>query len=62
LGADSVQSGHRDHLVTVAQRGYSFGLLAVYSAKFAPEAMNTFAKCYAGLRAASSVGAQWQCS
>ena len=74
------------HLVTVAQRGYSFCLLAVCSAKFADrcflertarptdalgdaepsrvvgtliaEAMNTFAKSYAGPRAASSVHRQ----
>jgi hypothetical protein len=49
-------------VVTVAQRGYSLGLLAFYSTKLAPEAMNTFAGCHAGLtRAASSVVAQLQC-
>ena len=46
------------HLVTAAQRGYSFALLEVYGAKFT-EAMKTFAEYYAYL--ASSACARRRC-
>jgi hypothetical protein len=86
----SAQLEFKLHLVTVAQHRYSFGLFAVYSAKFVgrcflkgatrpaicakesrtksraaemlvAEAMNTFAKCYAGRIASSSMLVPCRC-